>query len=51
VRVEPDHNAYDDPEWVADAAAGALRSEHGLRCVYHDYESLSHDPYDLLDGA
>lgn len=33
VEVEPDHPAYDDPEWVADAAHGSL-AEYGLRAIY-----------------
>ena len=32
--VEPDHPAYDDPEWAADAAHGALTNEYGLRAIY-----------------
>jgi hypothetical protein len=28
--VEPDHPAYDDPEWAADAAWGALTNMYGL---------------------
>jgi hypothetical protein len=35
VEVESDHPAYDDPEWVADAAHGAL-TEYGLRAIYED---------------
>ncbi len=38
--VEPDHPAYDDPEWAADAAWGALTNEYGLRAVYSDIEEL-----------
>jgi len=34
VEVEPDHVAYDDPEWIADAAWGALSNEYGLVCRY-----------------
>ena len=34
--VEPDHPAYDDPEWAADAAHGALTNEYGLRTIYTD---------------
>ena len=34
--VEPDHPAYDDPEWAADAAHGALTNEYGLRAIYTD---------------
>lgn len=33
VEVESDHRAYDDPEWIADAAHGAL-TEYGLRAIY-----------------
>ena len=29
---------YDDPEWAADAAWGALRNEYGLRAVYTNVE-------------
>lgn len=32
--VEPDHPAYDDPEWAADAAHGTLTNEYGLRAIY-----------------
>jgi site-specific DNA recombinase len=38
VDVEEDHEAYDDPEWVADAAWGALRNLYGLECIYTDLE-------------
>lgn len=34
VDVEPGHPAYDDPEWAADAAWGALTNEYGLRATY-----------------
>ena len=34
--VEPEHPAYDDPEWAADAAWGALTNEYGLRAIYTD---------------
>lgn len=34
--VEPDHPAYDDPEWAADAAHGTLTNEYGLRAIYTD---------------
>lgn len=40
VNVEPDHPAYDDPEWAADAAWGALSNEYNLRAVYTDIEEL-----------
>jgi hypothetical protein len=36
VEVEPGHPAYDDPEWAADAAHGALTNEYGLRATYTD---------------
>ncbi|MGI8710749.1 MAG: hypothetical protein ACR2LA_07145 [Acidimicrobiales bacterium] len=34
VNVEPGHPAYDDPEWVADAARGSLANEYDLRSIY-----------------
>ena len=34
--VEPGHPAYDDPEWAADAAHGALTNEYGLSATYMD---------------
>lgn len=34
--VEPGHPAYDDPEWAADAAHGALTNEYSLRATYSD---------------
>jgi len=34
VTIEPEHAAYDDPEWVADAASGTLTNEYDLECVY-----------------
>jgi hypothetical protein len=36
VQVGPGHPAYDDPEWAADAAHGALTNEYGLRATYTD---------------
>jgi hypothetical protein len=36
VEVDPGHPAYDDPEWDADAAHGALTNEYGLRAMYTD---------------
>lgn len=36
VEVEPRHPAYDDPEWTADAAHGALTNEYSLRAIYTD---------------
>ena len=38
--VESDHPAYDDPEWAADAAHGALTSEYGLRAIYTDFSEV-----------
>lgn len=40
VAVEADHKAYDDPEWIADAAWGSLSNEYGFQCVYGDIELL-----------
>ncbi len=37
--VDPDHDAYDDPEWVADAAHGAL-SAYGIECIFENIEEL-----------
>lgn len=36
VEVERGHPAYDDPEWAADAAHGALTNDYGLRTTYSD---------------
>lgn len=40
VSVEPGHDAYDDPEWVADAAWGTLTNEYGFECVYGEVELI-----------
>lgn len=40
--VEPEHEAYDDPEWAADAAWGALTNMYGLLSYYSDIEELDH---------
>ncbi len=40
VDVEPDHPAYDDPEWAADAAWGSLTNEYGLRTIYTNIEEI-----------
>jgi len=32
--VDPDHVAYGDAEWAADAAHGALTYEFGIECEY-----------------
>jgi hypothetical protein len=42
VTVEPDQAGYDDPEWIADAAWGALVNEYGYDCTYGDI--VSADP-------
>lgn len=39
--VEPGHPAYDDPEWAADAAWGALSNEYHLRAVYTDIREVA----------
>jgi hypothetical protein len=41
--VEPDHPAYDDPEWAADAAWGALTNIYGLLSTYTDIEEIDPD--------
>jgi hypothetical protein len=40
--VDPGHPAYDDPEWAADAAHGALTNEYGLRTIYSDISEIDH---------
>ena len=41
--VEPGHPAYDDPEWAADAAWGALTNMYSLRATYSDPEQIEYD--------
>ena len=41
VEVEPGHPAYDDPEWAADAAHGALTNEYDLKATYTDLSELT----------
>jgi hypothetical protein len=41
--VEPGHPAYDDPEWAADAAWGALTNMYSLRATYSDPEEIEYD--------
>jgi hypothetical protein len=41
VEVEPGHPAFDDPEWAADAAHGALVNEYGLRAIYTDISEIT----------
>ncbi len=43
VDVEPDHPAYDDPEWIADAAWGSLTNEYVLRSTYSVIEETMID--------
>lgn len=38
--VEPGHPAYDDPEWAADAAWGALSNEYDLRAIYTEIHEV-----------
>lgn len=40
VTVEDDHEAFDDPEWVPDAAWGSIANEYGLECIYADIEVI-----------
>lgn len=40
ISVEPDHNAYLDPEWAADAAASALTDGYGLDAFYDNIALL-----------
>lgn len=40
VNVEAGHHGYDDPEWIADAAWGALSNEYDLRATYSDIERI-----------
>jgi len=41
VDVDPGHLAYNDPEWVADAAWGSLANEYGLRATYTNIEEVT----------
>lgn len=38
--VEPGHEAYDGPEWAADAAWGALTNMYGLLTSWSGIEEL-----------
>lgn len=40
VDVEPDQEGYGDPEWIADAAWGALTNEYGYECTFGDIVEL-----------
>jgi hypothetical protein len=51
VDVEHEHPAYDDPEWVADAAWGTLTNEYSLRAMYESIEELAvEDPIGSITG-
>jgi hypothetical protein len=41
VEVEPGHPAFDDPEWAADAAHGALTNEFGMEAIYSDISEIT----------
>lgn len=41
--MEPDQEGYDDPEWIADAAWGALANEYGYECTFGDITELPAD--------
>lgn len=41
VEVEHGHPAYDDPEWAADAAHGALTNEYGMTTIYTDIAEVT----------
>lgn len=51
IEIEPDHVAYLDPEWAADAAAGALTNEYGLAAFYSLVESVGDDSTVVLGGS
>jgi hypothetical protein len=36
-----DHVPFDDPEWAADAAHGALTNEYGIETVYTELQLVS----------
>jgi len=40
VNVEPGQAGYDDPEWIADAAWGALTNEYGYDCAVDSIEEI-----------
>jgi hypothetical protein len=40
VEVDVDDRAFDDPEWVADAAAGVLANVYGYECFFDDITEL-----------
>lgn len=47
--VEPEHPAYDDPEWAADAVWGALTNMYGLLSSCTSIEEI--DPGQALRGS
>jgi hypothetical protein len=40
VVVDSDQEGYDDPEWIADAAWGALSNEYGYKCSFGRIEEV-----------
>lgn len=40
VIVPPSDPGFDDPEWVADAASGALANIYGYECIFEDITEL-----------
>lgn len=44
VKVKDDHEAFDDPEWIADAAWGALTNLYYLDCTYGEPDLMSEEP-------
>ena len=40
VTVGPDQPGYEDPEWFADAAWGALTNIYGCECIYGEITEL-----------
>ena len=47
VTVNNEHEGYDDPEWVADAAWGALTNGYSMECTYDNIELIEDDMKDL----
>lgn len=39
--VDDEHEGFDDPEWVADAAWGALTSSYRVECTYGEIELVN----------
>ncbi len=38
--VGPADPEFDDPEWIADVAHGALGNKYGIRCTYDEIDEL-----------